>query len=405
MGRSRRVVTIAVSICAFASSAASQVRPISRANAIDAAVSRGARVAIAAADTAVGRGQLLTAKSFPNPTLSASYTEDTPRYHLELEVPVDYGALRSTRVRAADASRTAALYRFRLELASASLDADTLYTQAQARQAHLQLTRRNVIDADSLVRIAIARRDAGDASDLEVEVARLFAGDQHNAAADDSLAFLESILSLQVVMGLPSDSIRVALTDSLVAPAAGVASRGAGRALPVAAAQATLDAAELIARMERRNRWSAPGILLGFETHDPGGAGNRILPVVGFSLPVPIFNRNAGPIAVADAERDRARAQLALAQLETDAAIARILRERDLALDRVQRNRALVSSAERVAAMSLAAFREGAAPLASVLDAQRTARDIIGKSVDDVARARIAVATATVLTLIAPDRP
>ncbi len=396
---------VALLLAVPASSVRSQVRPVTREQAIDAALSRGARLAIAAADTGVSRGQLLTARSFPNPTLAASYTEDTPRYHVEWEVPIDYGAIRNARIRAADASRSAALYRFRLERAASALDADTLYTLAQARQAHLQLSRRNVLDADSLVRIAQARRDAGDASDLDVEVARLFAGDQHNTAADDSLAYLGSMLSLQTAMGLRGDSIHIALSDSLAAPAGGAVAPRTGRPLPVAAAQATVQAAELIARMERRNRWAAPGLLLGFETRDPGGAGNRLLPVIGFSLPVPMLNRNQGPIAVADAERDRARAQLSLAQIESEAAIARILRERDLALDRVERNRALVTSAERVAAMSLAAFREGAAPLASVLDAQRTARDILGRSVDDVARARIATATANVLTLIAPDRP
>lgn len=400
-----RIPKVAFLIVVLALPVHAQARPITRGEAIDAALSRGARLAIAAADTAVSRGQLLSARSFPNPALTASYTEDTPRYHVEWEVPIDYGALRSARIKAADASRLAALYRFRLELAASALDADTLYTLAQARQAHLQLSRRNALDADSLVRIALARRDAGDASDLDVEVARLFAGDQRNAAADDSLAFFGSILSLQAVMGLPADSIHIVLTDSLAAPDGGSVPFRTGRSLPVAAAQATMEAAELIARMERRNRWVAPGVILGFETRDPGGAGNRILPVIGLSLPVPLFNRNTGPIAVADAERDRARAQLALAQVETEAGVTRILRERDLAFGRVERNRALVTSAERVAAMSLAAFREGAAPLASVLDAQRTARDILGRSVDDVARARIAAATATVLTLIAPDRP
>ena len=398
-------VTVVLLLAMLATPVQSQLRPITRAEAIDAALTRGARLAIAAADTAVSRGQLLTARSFPNPTLTATYTEDTPRYHVEWEVPIDYGGLRSARIRAAGASRTAALYRYRIELAASALDADTLYTLAQARQAHLQLSRRNALDADSLVRIAQARRDAGDASDLEVEVARLFAGDQRNTAADDSLAFLDSMLSLQSVMGLPADSIHIALTDSLSAPDERTIVPGVGRSLPVAAAQATFDAAELLSRMERRNRWMAPGLILGVETHDPGGAGDRLLPVIGFSLPVPFFNRNEGPIAVADAERDRARAELSLARVESEGSIARILRQRDLALDRVVRNRDLVTSAERVAAMSLAAFREGAAPLASVLDAQRTARDVLATSVDDMARARIAVATANVLTLIAPDRP
>ncbi|HVZ49029.1 MAG TPA: hypothetical protein VG916_09615, partial [Gemmatimonadaceae bacterium] len=86
--------------------------------------------------------------------------------------------------------------------------------------------------------------------------------------------------------------------------------------------------------------------------------------------------------------------------------IARTLRDRDLALARVTRDQQLLGSANRVATMSLAAYREGAAPLATVLEAQRTARDALAAYVDDTARAWIAIATARVVTLTAtPDRP
>ena len=97
---------------------------------------------------------------------------------------------------------------------------------------------------------------------------------------------------------------------------------------------------------------------------------------------------------------------LALARAESQAGIAHAVRERDQALARVERGRALVASATRVAAMSLAAFREGAAPMASVLEAQRTAREVLSTYVDDLARAWIAIATTRVLSLTAtPDRP
>ena len=399
-----RATRLILTVLVAAPSLLAQPQRLTRAAAIDAAVSRGARLAFAAADTNVARALGLSARAFPHPTFGAAYSKDTPQYHLTVDLPVDYPWLRDTRVKVATATQQASRYRFRFERAAAALDADTLYTHAQAQLAHLQLSRRNALDADSLRRIAVARRDAGDASDLDVELAALVAGEQRNAAANDSLAYLDVVLSLQTVMGLPADSARLVIADSLGVPAASDARATMGTPLTVAAAQAGLEAAELLTKLERRNRWAPPNIMAGFDTRDPGGTGNKLLPTFGLSLPIPLLDGNRGPIALADAERDRAQAELALSRSESQAAIARASRERESALARVQRGGQLVASANRVAAMSLTAFREGAATLASVLEAQRTARDVLGNYVDDLARAWISIATTRVLTLtVTPD--
>lgn len=403
----RRPITfLAVAAVAFAAAAGAQPRQVTRAAAIESALARGARYALAAADTNAARGLLLAAREFPNPALAISYTEDVPRYHVAVDLPVDYPWLRSTRIRAAEAERAGAMHRFRLERAASALDADTLYTLALAARARLQLSRRNAADADSLRRIVIARRDAGDASQLDVELATLYAGDQANKAADDSLTFLDAMLSLQTVMGIQADMVRIALSDTLAVPEPDTTHAPAGTTLAVASAEASLAAADLLARLERRNRWAPPSLTFGYDTHDPGGTGNQLLPAVGFTLPLPVFNRHGGAIALADAERDRARAALALARAESEGGVARALRERDIAVARVHRGQTLVASADRVAAMSVAAYREGAASLANVLEAQRTARETLGQFVNDLSRAWIAIATARVLTLTAtPDRP
>ena len=57
-------------------------QPVSRAAAVEAALLRGARIALGRADTAAARGAVGTARAFPNPTVSGSYTKDPPNYHL-----------------------------------------------------------------------------------------------------------------------------------------------------------------------------------------------------------------------------------------------------------------------------------------------------------------------------------
>ena len=377
--------------------------PFSRAAAIASALARGVRLPAAAADTLVAAAQLLSARAFTNPTLVTNYTKSVPQYHAELELPLPFPWIRSARIGSARFGAAAARLRYSVARASAVLDADTSYTRALAAVARTALTARTAADADTLLRMAMARRDAGDASELDVELARVNAGQQANAAASDSLTLQTTLLELQLAIGLAGDSVQAYPTDSLVAPPAGDSLTG--ETLGVAAAAATLRATTLGLAAERRATWAAPSLLAGFETHDPTGSEPGFLPIIGLSLPLPLFDRHRGLVATAAAERQRAIAELALARLESHTRIAQLRRERASALARIARGQGVVASANRVAAMSLTAYREGAATLPNVLEAQRNARDILAQYVDDLARAWIATATLRALTLTASPTP
>jgi cobalt-zinc-cadmium efflux system outer membrane protein len=385
-------------------SAGAQGPLLTREAAVASAIERGGRLRLAIADTATAFAQWRVARTFENPILTAEYSKSAPQYHLTVDIPFDYPWLRGTRIAAAEATRTATRYRYAFERAAAALDADTTYTRALAAQEKLRLSRRNAIDADSLRRIAIARRDAGDASDLDVELATVSAGQQANTAAADSLTWISTLLDLQTVIGRSATEPTVVLTDSLAAPADSIVARN-GQPLPIAAAEAALQSASLAVRLQRRSLFAATSLTAGFETRDPSGDETGILPVIGFSIPFPIFNRNSAQIAVAEAEQFRAQAERDVAVLETRATIARTERQRAIALANVARDRTLVASANRVAALSLTAYREGAAPLATAIEAQRNAREILAQYIDDLAVAWIATAALRVRTLTAETSP
>jgi cobalt-zinc-cadmium efflux system outer membrane protein len=137
--------------------------------------------------------------------------------------------------------------------------------------------------------------------------------------------------------------------------------------------------------------------MAGIETGDPSEPG--ILPTVGLSIPLPLLNRNRGPIAQAEAEQARARAALALVQVQSRTEIARARRELAIATMKVERDRLLVTAANRVASMSLTAYREGASTLPNVLEAQRNAREVLAQYIDDLADAWIFAAELRVITL------
>jgi cobalt-zinc-cadmium efflux system outer membrane protein len=391
-------IAVVVACVAPAAPIAGQVTPMTRAGAVAAALERGARLAVARADTAIAGAQLIGPGAVPNPGLAAIYSESHPNYHFVVDIPIDLPPFRSGRVHPAIVALEAARLRFQFTRGTIGLDADTTYTRTLAAREHLALSRRNALDADSLLHMVERRRDAGDASEMDVDLARVNAGQQENIAAGDSLTLASSLLDLQAVLGMATDHLAVSATDSLTAPPP--APSISESTLTESAALKSLESANLAARHQHRSIFSEPVVSLGFEYRDPDQHG--ILPTFGLGFALPIFDRNRGAIAQAEAEQVRASAELAFARVEARRQIAQAQRQRENALARADREQRLVVSANRVAAMSLTAYREGAASLPNVLEAQRSAREIVARYIDDLSDAWIATAQLRLLAL-APE--
>ena len=393
-----------VSAC-LATSLLAQETPVSRQEAIDAAFARGARLGAAIADTVAGSAQVAAARQWQNPSISFSYSKDVPQRHYGVELPLDLPYFRRPRIAAAVAAQRALRARFTYERASIAMEADTTYTRALSARALVELSTRTARDADSLRRMAVARRDAGDASDMDVALAMITAGQAANAAGSDSLALHSALLDLQLVMGMTDAAVRITLTDSLTAPPPAPAMLE-GRPLAVAAAADQSESALRNVQAEQRRVFGAPSITAGWEAGDPSGGEQRRLPTFGIALPIPLFNRNTAAISLAQAEAMRARAELSLVTTLSRTERERAQREYVAARSRFERDEQLASQAERVATMAMTAYREGAATLAAVLEAQRVARELLAQRVRDAADAWVAVAELKVLTLTAaPPAP
>jgi cobalt-zinc-cadmium efflux system outer membrane protein len=168
----------------------------------------------------------------------------------------------------------------------------------------------------------------------------------------------------------------------------------------VAAAQAELRSEERNVSLAHRNAFPAPSFQVGVEFGDPTQA--RSLPTFGLALPIPLFHRNGGEVAQAQAARERARAELDLARRQQNAELQSAQRVFAVARTRLARDRTLLAGADQVAAMSLQAYREGAVPVANVLEAQRLAREALGRYVDDVAATNDAADVLRLLTAMSP---
>ena len=369
------VVTLLASVAA--SSLQAQT-PVTLAAAADAAIRRGPSVVLATVDAAAGAARVRGARAVTNPTLSASYTDNPPHQHTDLALPLDFVFLRSLRVRAAERDADAAHLRLAYEQAAARFRVTETYARSAAAAARATLSRLTAADADSLLQMSMLRERSGDASKLEVEIARINRGQLVVRAAQDSLATTTSLLALQRLMALPADTLSIALADSLPALVAavdgGIVPNTNGQPLLVAAAALSVEARTAALAAERRRVFGVPAVSVGFEAGNDGS--NRPLPTAGISLPLPVLNRNRAEIALASTERDRAVAELQIAQREAAAALAESRRARELALGRVQQTRDLVAGAERISSLSLIAYREGEVALPVVLDATRRAREL-----------------------------
>ena len=392
-----------VAACSFSIAAAATggaQRAVTRADVEAAALARGPRIAFARADSTAARAGLVIARQFENPIFSMSYSKSVPQQHFALDVPLDYPWLRRARVDAASAGLGAARYRFDFERAAISFEADTAYTHALAELKRAAYSRSIARNADSVLTLARVRRDAGDGSELDLQIASVNLGQLANVAVRDSVDAISAILAIQALMGLPSDAPSLILADTLEAGRT-LDAPPAGTQLLVAAAEEEMRQAEQALTLEKRLLFGAPSLSIGWEQKDPSGSEPGTLPTIGIALPLPLFNQNRGTILLAQSQRDRAEAALTLARLEGAQQAARARRELTLTRDRLARSERLVVAANSVVQLSLLAYREGAQSLSSVLEAQRIARETLSQYVDDVAAARNAAGVVHLLTLTA----
>ncbi|HPF61446.1 MAG TPA: TolC family protein [Gemmatimonadales bacterium] len=366
--------------------------PLTRAEARALARDHAPLLPVAAADTLAGAAAALDGRLRNDPSLAASWTKSVPRGHLEVTWPLDVAGIRGATRRAGDARREASDARWQAALAEAVLGADTTYTRAAAARERMTLSTVNAEAAARLLALARQRRDAGDASTLEVELATLTAGRAAQDAATDSLAYASATLALQEAIGAPTDRIRWTPSDDVGAPRE-IPTLAAGLPAITRAAELDVAAARFGTLAARRTRFGGIAALTGIEFGDPSGSEPGILPVVGVSLPLPLWNRQRGQVALADAAEAAARATRDRLLLASAATVARTRRAYQVASAQLEQDGELLETAARLESMADLAYREGEATLVEVLATRQQAREIRALHLQHQADASVAAAT------------
>ena len=123
------------------------------------------------------------AGTIPNPTVSYSHSESTPRNHLLVDQPLDWLFRRGSDRSAAQAGVARALADSSLAVAGLLRDVRTAFYRARASRLAESLVRAQAALADSVARLAAARLRAGDISLLEQEQAAQEAARARQTAA------------------------------------------------------------------------------------------------------------------------------------------------------------------------------------------------------------------------------
>ena len=330
---------------------------------------RAAAHEVAASDAAAGQ-----AGSYPNPTLEylrEGQQAGTRTTTIQINQPIELGGKRRARVALAEGS--ASLARSELAARRQEIRADVIaafYGLQVARerqgvaQSLLDLVRRSVD-------VAARRVAAGKISPIDETRARLAAVDAASAVngAKGELAIARARLG--ALIGQPGDAIALAPSSIEQLPDARPrAALLADDTTAVRRARGQLAAQLAQADVERVAHIPDVTVSIGSQRDDEVG---RRQAVVGLSVPLPLFNRNAGNLKAALLRTDKARDELAAAQAmaAADLASADARYETAHAEASLLRQDVLPQAASAYD-RTLTGFEFGKFSILDVLDAQRT---------------------------------
>jgi len=396
MSNSASVVLLLVAT-AWTAAAGDEPRPaLTLGEARRLALERGWPLLAARADLEMAEAQRIAARAFPNPQLSASVqklqtgaglagsasSRDTTTALSQL---FELAGKRGDRVRSAGAE--AAASGRRLEFTRTRLDADVVkaYAAALAAQESVRIERLSAASLARSAEIAEDRFKAGEISDAEREQVGIAAGRFEADVRTAEAGAVQARVALQVLLGEPRPDGAVPLGDdlerlatlvpaSVPSPDTAAPAWDVGDRADVRAAAAEVERTQADLSLQKALRVPDPTLLAQYESDLPDHPHT-----VGFaiSLPLPFFYRNRGGIRAAETARDSARRELRQAEARAWAETTSARAAWDAALDRRRRVHGdLLPRAEKVEQMVAFAYRNGAASLLELLEAERNLNEL-----------------------------
>jgi cobalt-zinc-cadmium efflux system outer membrane protein len=344
---------------------------------------------LAQGEVEAARARAVTASTRPNPTASVDREQlgGEEGYHetvLAVGQTLDLAGQRGARREAAARDVAAAEARLAAERFRLGAEVRRVYLRAAILEARLGTVEETGGVFRSVERAGTSRLREGDISDYELRRIQTEAARYEMLLADTRLELAQAGRDLARLAGvdsagrtgevrLPADTLGAGLSAAAGVPLETALARMRTRP-DVRAAQAEVEAAAALVEARRRGRRPNPTLSAGLKEQAGGLRGA----VVGVSLPLPLSDRNQGPIAEAEAARAQAETRLALALRDAESETRGAWERRRLLAERLSLRSGFQTRAAALLRSARVAYEEGEMTLVELLDAAdayRTARD------------------------------
>lgn len=359
---------------------------------------RSPRTAADAAAVGVVAAERVAAATIPNPTLSYGgvhlvgglSTGAITQHQVVLEQPLLLFHQRAARLAAANLNVRAEETHVAASLAERQLEVRQAFTALLARQEQLRVTRDSLSDLERVAQVVRGRAQAGDRSRYDVARIDTAAATLRVVVMDAEADVTEASGHLAAVLGFPGWSPRAVGRLDQAAPVSSDTGALWEQALQRRPALTNARERQAAARgglfLARRERLPVPAVSAGTQVTQQVHGTSAF---VGFSLPLPWFDRNQGGIARAaaqlEAETRGLDAELAEVRADVERASA-VLAQRREALRRFDNE--VAGPAPALRRMAEDAYREGSGDILELLDAMRTLSDIQVTRVQELERVR-----------------
>ena len=332
-------------------------------------------VRAAAHEVSASEATVDQAGRLPNPELEylrEGQQAGTRTTTVQINQPIELGGKRQARVALAQGAVGLAKSEQMVLRQQVRSDVIASYYEVLVAQQRQELARALSELARKSVEVAGKRVAAGKISPIDETKARLAAVDAATELNQATAQLVVARTKLGALIGRPAESVILREpADQLpqVKPLETLLSQ-AKDATSVQRARSQLAAQEAQTSVERAARVPDLTLSVGSQRDDQVG---RRQAVVGLSVPLPLFNRNEGNLRAALRRTDKAREELAAAQVNASSELATAYTRYEVARNEAMLLRQdVIPNARSAYELTLKGFEYGKFPFLEVLDAQRT---------------------------------